>query len=159
MGATIDPTGQYRYSLWRQWDDRPQITFIMLNPSTADANTNDATIRRCIGFARAWGYGRLEVVNLFAYRTTHPRSLMQIEDAIGPDNDRHLLQASQQAQKVILAWGNWGRLHDRHQQVLQLLQGQLLQSQSFLYHFGITQAGYPRHPLYLSHQTRLLKWR
>ena len=79
-GAVIDPTGLYRYSLWREWNpDAAQITFIMLNPSRADATNDDPTIRRCINFASSWGYGYLEVVNLFAYRTSHPQQFKKSE--------------------------------------------------------------------------------
>ena len=64
-GAVI--TGNYRYLLWREWDSQSKtVSFIMLNPSRADAEINDPTITRCINFARSWGYGRLEIVNLFA---------------------------------------------------------------------------------------------
>src|SRR5689334_10316767 len=76
-GAIFDSTGMYRYSLWREWStDSPPVTFIMLNPSTADDWKDDSTIRRCIGFARTWGFGALEVVNLFAYRATDSRKLL-----------------------------------------------------------------------------------
>src|SRR3546814_16904510 len=65
--------------LWRIWDDtKPQCMFIMLNPSTADADLDDPTIRRCIGFAKSWGYGGLQVCNLFAYRSTEPRELLKV---------------------------------------------------------------------------------
>ena len=88
-GADFDPTGVYRYSLWREWDARaPAVAFVMLNPSTADAGKDDPTIRRCASFARSWGYGSLEVVNLFAYRASEPKRLRQTPDPIGPANDR-----------------------------------------------------------------------
>ena len=73
-GADFSECGRYRYKLWRTWDDiRPVVMFIMLNPSTADATADDPTIRRCIGFARAWGYGGVRVGNLFAWRTPYPQ--------------------------------------------------------------------------------------
>lgn len=76
--AVIDRTGKYRYSLVREWNpDLPRALFVMLNGSTADATQDDPTLRRCIGFSRAWGYGSLEVVNLFGYRTTFPQELKQ----------------------------------------------------------------------------------
>ncbi|TMF61888.1 MAG: DUF1643 domain-containing protein, partial [Chloroflexi bacterium] len=68
-GATFSADRRYRYRLWRRWDGaRPVVAFVMLNPSTADARRDDPTIRRCIGFAKSWGFGGVEVVNLFAYR-------------------------------------------------------------------------------------------
>ena len=59
--ALLSPCGCYRYALWRRWEPGPQVLFIMLNPSTADELTDDPTIRRCIGFARSWGFGSLAV--------------------------------------------------------------------------------------------------
>lgn len=85
-GAVI--TGDYRYLLWREWNSNDKtVSFIMLNPSRADGSVNDPTITRCINFAKAWGYGRLEVVNLFAYRTPKPSLLKQAPEPIGRDND------------------------------------------------------------------------
>ncbi len=94
-GADFDGTGAYRYSLWREWDSRrPIVAFVMLNPSTADAAKDDPTIRRCASFARSWGYGSLEVVNLFAYRASEPKRLRQTPDPIGPANDDYLVDAA-----------------------------------------------------------------
>jgi hypothetical protein len=126
----------------------------MLNPSTADAYTNDATIRRCIGFAQAWGYGSLEVVNLFALMATRPQQLQQVCDPIGVDCDRHLLVAVSRAAGIVIAWGNWGRLHQRDRSVLDLLAAQT--SPASLYCLGTNQGGQPRHPLYLNRDTDLI---
>lgn len=148
-GAIFDSTNAYRYTLWRQWDaDLARVAFIMLNPSTADAQNDDATIRRCISFARQWGYGALEVVNLFAFRATHPRSLQQASDPIGAECDRYLSVAIAQADTVIVAWGNWGRLHQRDRAVLPLLQ-----SHSTVECLGLNRSGQPKHPLYLAQTT------
>lgn len=143
--AVIDPTGWYRYSLYREWDaSQPRLGFVMLNPNRADAAIEDPTIRRCIGFAQAWGYGSLEVVNLFAYRVAHPPLLKQALDPIGPDNDAHLLTIGQRVERVILAWGNWGRLYGRDRCV-----ERQLRSLGPLYCLGTTRSGQPLHPLYL----------
>src|SRR5437868_14686902 len=84
--AIFDPTGMYRYSLLREWcADSPRVAFIMLNPSTADDRKDDPTIRRCIGFAHSWGFGVLEVVNLFAYRATDSSKLPGGDDPVGPE--------------------------------------------------------------------------
>ncbi len=149
-GAIFDPTGCYRYRLWRVWHrygDR--LAFVLLNPSTADATTDDPTLRRCIAFARAWGYGGVTVVNLFAYRTPHPAKLRTVAAPVGPENDGYILQASQNASLTVLAWGNNGRLQDRDRQVTQLLQAQPWG------HLGLTQQGQPRHPLYLPKATQI----
>ncbi|MSS71760.1 MAG: DUF1643 domain-containing protein [Candidatus Latescibacteria bacterium] len=146
MDATIDPTGRYRYALYRAWDPgAPRIAFVMLNPSTADAAQDDPTIRRCIGFARSWGYGALEVVNLFAYRATDPEVLRRVPDPVGPENDRYILRARRRARETLVAWGNRGVLLGRYEAVLHLL----LRGREAVHCLGWTQAGHPRHPLYL----------
>ena len=144
-GATFDGTGRYRYALWRAWDgDAPRVAFLMLNPSTADARRDDPTIRRCIGFARSWGFGSVEVVNLFAYRTPDPEVLRRAPDPVGPENDRYLRRAARRAQRLIVAWGNRGGLLGRDEAVMRLLR-----KDGTVHCLGRTQAGHPRHPLYL----------
>lgn len=145
QGATFDPSEQYRYCLWRRWDASAQtVTFVMLNPSTADGERDDPTIRRCIGFAQTWGYGTLYVVNLFAYRATHPRDLFRAADPVGPDNDRHLRATVQHTDRLIVAWGNRGTWGGQHRAFLAMLAA-VGRSPDCL---GLTQQGQPRHPLY-----------
>ena len=151
-GAVFDHSSLYRYSLWRSWSQLPKVGFVMLNPSQADARLNDPTIRRCIGFAQSWGYGGLEVVNLFAYRTKSPTHLRQIEDPIGADNDRYLLTLGERVDTIVLAWGNWGTLGGRDRVVLRRLN-----VQKNVFCLGITKTGRPRHPLYLKRDTLLAK--
>ena len=106
MGGGAVITGDYRYLLWREWNSNNKtVSFIMLNPSLADAEINDPTITRCIKFSQAWGYDRLEVVNLFAYRTSKPSLLKQAVEPIGEDNDRYILETALRSDLVILAWG------------------------------------------------------
>lgn len=94
---------------------------MMLNPSTADDIQDYATIGRCIRFARTWGYGALEVVNLFAYRATHPRELRHVADPVGQENDLYLLHVQSRLQTIVVAWGNWGSFQQRNKTVLNLL--------------------------------------
>lgn len=149
QGAAIDPTGLYRYSLWREWDaNAPRVAFIMLNPSRADANTDDPTLRRCLGFARSWGCGSIEVVNLFAYRASRPDILRVVLDPVGPENDRYLRESVERADRIIVAWGNRGSLRNRYQTV-----SPWLSKRENLYCLGITQRGHPRHPLYVRSTT------
>ena len=150
-GAEFDATATYRYRLWREWNRRlPRLGFIMLNPSRADATANDPTIRRCLGFAQTWGFGAIEVMNLFAFRAVHPTQLKAAADPIGADNDAHLLSLAHRADSIVLAWGNWGSLGDRDRAVVHLLRATVP-----LYCLGHTQQGQPRHPLYLKATTTL----
>ncbi|MBM0741442.1 DUF1643 domain-containing protein [Phormidium sp. CLA17] len=144
-GAIIDSTGLYRYLLWREWDAAAlKVGFVMLNPSRADGTVDDPTIRRCIGFARSWGYSGLEVVNLFAYRTAKPSELRQVVDPVGIENDAYLRSLSHRVNRIVLAWGNWGTWQGRDQAVLALF-GRSTQ----LYCLNLTKTGQPKHPLYL----------
>ena len=144
QSAVIDPTGRYRYSLIREWASGPWACWIMLNPSTADAEVDDPTIRRCVGFSRSWGFDGLEVVNLFAFRTSDPRRLKVVEDPVGPDNDKAILRATARASQIIAAWGSLGLWRGRGAEVLSLL--------GCLPVFALTvshRTGQPGHPLYL----------
>lgn len=142
-GAIFDSTGQYRYQLWRSWNSEPIVGFVMLNPNQADAVSDDPTIRRCIGFAKAWEFGGIEVVNLFAYRAKTPQLLKQAVKPIGEENDHYLSTLPERVDLIVLAWGNWGKLWNRDRTVLALLRSQPV------YSLGITKLGQPRHPLYL----------
>jgi hypothetical protein len=148
--AIFDETGSYRYLLRREWDGTGEaVGFIMLNPSTADAMTNDPTIRRCIGFARAWGYGSLWVGNLFAYRSRDPKRLLCVPDPIGPENDDYLRQLAGKVQRLVLAWGDRGIYLDRGAKVKRALSARYS-----LYCLGTTRNLHPRHPLYLKKEVR-----
>lgn len=144
-GATV--AGAYRYLLWRTWDAaRPRLLWVLFNPSTADASREDPTLHRCRGFSRTWGYGGLEVVNLFAFRTPHPRDLLRAADPIGPENDAYLAAAVARAPAIVAAWGAHGGYRQRDRDVLALLARHA--AQPFLC-LGTLQNGCPRHPLYL----------
>ncbi len=153
--ASFDVTGQYRYSLSRHWQAKgPHAVFVMLNPSRADAERDDPTIRACMQFAQRWGYGGLTVVNLFGYRTPEPKVLTTVDDPIGADCDRTLLAAASTADRIILAWGNWGTLLGRDRAVLDLLQPYA----DRLYCLGVNRTAQPRHPLYIKRTTVPQRW-
>lgn len=145
MSAVISPCQRYRYRLGREWlTGKGGVLFVMLNPSTADAEKDDPTIRRCIGFAQRWGFQRLTVGNLFAWRATNPSDLLVADDPVGVENDYHLAEMSQEADAVIVAWGVPGAYRDRGPYVLRrVLAGKIE-------HLGLTKEGHPKHPLYLS---------
>ena len=156
--AVLSGDGRYRYWLGRHWSYAdPIATFIMLNPSTADASADDPTIRRCIGFARSWGMGGIVVLNLYALRATDPRELWKVTtaEAVGPDNDRHLEDWARNARlwgtPLIAAWG----ANAKPRRVKEVL---ALPGMHRLNALGVTKAGQPRHPLYLRRDAGLLPW-
>jgi len=150
-GAIFDVNARYRYSLWRAWSAyHPRIAFILLNPSTANEQIDDPTIRRCMGFARAWDFGSLEVVNLFAYRATDYIELIKVRCPMGEENNYFLLHAVERCSTVVLGWGNRGMLLGRDRQVMSLLIGR-----NDVHCLGITKDGQPRHPLYVKGDTNL----
>lgn len=154
-GADISACGTYRYRLWRYWSDgKPEVVWVMLNPSIADASTDDHTIRKCIGFSQRWGYGAIIVVNLFALRATNPKELLKHKDPIGPENNVFLFDAIRAAQKVVVAWGAHGWLHDRGG----FVRDQAQRNRIELHHLGLTKEGYPRHPLRLAYDTKPQPW-
>ena len=142
--ACIDETGAYRYKLSRRWNpDKPMVMFIMLNPSTADANVDDPTIRRCIGFAQSWGYGGLWVGNLFALRSPHPKDLLPADDPVGSQNDAALNSMADRSDLVVAAWSaEAAKFPAREAQVREMFGPRL-------YCLATTKGGHPRHPLYL----------
>lgn len=135
----------HRYTLWREWiGGRGYAQFIGLNPSTADEVQDDPTIRRCIAFAKAWGYSALCMTNAFAYRATDPAVMKQQADPVGPDNDYWLIKVANDAEIVIAAWGVHGAYLQRDRQVRQLIE-----ADNLLHCLGTTKDGHPKHPLYL----------
>ena len=153
--AQFSPCGRYRWRLERAWDPaQPRLLFIGLNPSRADAERDDPTLRRLVGFARAWGFGALEVVNLFARCSASPALLRRCSDPIGGDNDRWLRHRIGQlrwrmADALWLGWGNGGGWRQRDQQVLRLIAAELPSAVPLLV-LGLTAGGQPRHPLYVT---------
>lgn len=148
-GAMFSECQVYRYGLWRIWDaDTPPAMFVGLNPSTADENADDPTIRRCIDFARQWGHGGLLMGNLFAFRATDPRVMKAAAEPVGADNDGLLERMATAAAVVIAAWGVHGTHRGRAQQVTEA---------GVLGDFNVlrlTKDGHPGHPLYLPKTSR-----
>jgi hypothetical protein len=148
MTAKITECGQYRYLLTRKSEldcpDKGTALFVMLNPSTADAETDDPTIRRCRGFARDWGCAGLTVANLYAFRATNPSELWSQDDPVGPDNNEELYALAKEYGDVVCAWGANAK-PDRVQEVIRILEG----AGARLWCLGTTKSGAPRHPLYV----------
>jgi len=154
--ATFDTTRTYRYRLTRTWDpDGPRVNFLMLNPSTADAFELDPTVRRCVGFARTWGFGSLEVTNIFAFRATDPTVLIAQPEPVGADNDRAIVDAARMADRVVAAWGVRGRHRGRADDVATLLSD--IGISPVVLH--LTKHGHPAHPLYIAGDTVPHQWK
>lgn len=156
--ALISDCGRYRYWLKRSWIPEPgmegsRVLFVMLNPSTADAELDDPTIRRCIGFARSLGLSELMVANLYAFRATKPSDLWNTADPVGPENDRWLENLCQEADKIVCAWGANAQ-EDRVSAFLRRMQT----AEIPLFCLGTTKAGAPRHPLYIKSEQPLVAW-
>lgn len=145
--AVISECGKYRYELHRTWDEsRPKVLFVMLNPSTADAELDDPTIRRCIGFAKTWGYGGIMVGNMFAYRATDPNELknMPVDPEVNDINHQVLMKMHWAAKETVFAFGN-----------PPVYRNLPMNGMNRTYHLGLTKAGNPKHPLYLKGDTQM----
>lgn len=151
--ATMSDCGLYRYMLQRTWDRFRDLsmTFVMLNPSTADGQADDATIRRCRWFAHSNGCGSMMIVNLFALRSKNPKRLVDAVDPIGPDNDSWIRAGVRDADIVVLGWGAKAGLKDRDLQVVKMLKERGVQ----LMCLGLTHDQFPRHHLYLANAVEL----
>lgn len=163
MSATFSECGCYRYALRRTWDPRLSVLgYVMLNPSTADGERDDPTIKRCVHFARENGFGGIWVTNLFALRATDPAAVYACapEHAAGPGNLGHVHEMSRGVGGVVLAWGNHGsHFPQRVEQVTAVLRV----GDAPLYHLGLTSSGQPKHPLArgksrIPNDQRLIEW-
>jgi hypothetical protein len=151
-GAAFSRCRRYRYALWRNWGNGGRrVLFVGLNPSTADARTDDPTMRRCRGFAKAWGFDGMLVGNLFAWRATRPRDLWRSADPVGPRNDRWLVRLAAAADLVVACWGNGGRRLDRD--------AAFAARHAALHCMQVNADGTPTHPLYLPAGLTPRPWR
>lgn len=157
-GADISDDGLYRYTLWREWEPSEHgktATFVMLNPSTADASADDPTIRRCVGFAKSWGCSAMVVLNLFALRSPSPRDLLRADDPVGPKNNEVLdfYLEVMRGGPVVAAWGRLParRLIDQQRRFIASCNARGVQPQTL----GQNADGSPKHPLYLRADTEL----
>lgn len=154
--ATFSACGKYRYALRRRWNSGASkiCTFIMLNPSTADETNDDPTVRRCIGFAQKWNYDALLVLNLFAFISSNPQEMLAASDPIGPENDRHLLDAAGDAtafgNRIVCAWGSFKGITQRVASVRKLLADGNFSA------LKLSKHGNPWHPLYVPANQQLI---
>lgn len=134
----------------RRWDNGEVLLWVMLNPSTADDKTDDATTRRCIAFSNRWGFGGISIVNLFGYRSTDPKKLTSIPDPVGPGNDPVLFEQLKKCDSCMVAWGSLVE-SSLFQSRVKEISGYLPSRTRCL---GLTKYNYPRHPLRVSSVTK-----
>lgn len=147
----------WRYHLWRPAavaGEKPgYVNFICLNPSTADEVRDDPTVRRCMGYAAAWGYSALMVTNVFALRSTDPAALYRAgANPVGPHNDGHIFRAAQGADLIVAAWGEHAKLYNRDRRVMEIL------ACFDLNYLRLNSSGRPGHPLYLPSRLKPIAW-
>lgn len=162
--AILSPCGTYRYRLDRSWEEGTgKVAFVMLNPSTADAEIDDPTIKRCVAFAKGWGYKGLIVGNLFGYRATDPKELERVASqagggglglAVGPENPRMIAGIVRDAALVVCAWGAHGTLHGAGG----YMRGHLSFGAKKPHYLRLTKDGHPGHPLYLPSDLKPQEW-
>ncbi|MBA7649749.1 hypothetical protein ES703_57547 [subsurface metagenome] len=149
--ASFSEDRLYRFTLYRRWaESGDEILFIGLNPSTADEAHNDPTVRRCINFARDWGYHGVWLGNIFAWRATYPDGLDGVHEPVGRGNNLCLKLMARRCAKVVYAWGDHGQYMGRGCQVVDMLGPGWC--------FGINKTGEPRHPLYLPRNAQLIRY-
>ncbi len=149
--AEISSDGIYRYWLSRIWfPHKPYVCFVGLNPSIADADIDDPTIKKCVRYSLLWHYGGLVMVNLFAYRATKPRKMMTATSPVGPLNDEFIKRFSKDAGLTIMAWGNNGSHKNRNSEVIPLL--------TEPYYLVLTNKEHPHHPLFLKYDMEPKIW-
>lgn len=157
--AILSDCGKYRYWLERGEKDAPYVAWVLANPSTADAEKDDPTVRKARGFTGRWGYKRFVFVNLFAFRSTDPKGLLKAQNPWGPDNDDYIRRAVSGAQFVVLAWGNAvvKPLRERCRVVAKHVLS--ARQQEHVKCLGYTADRQPRHPLMLAYSTPLEEYR
>lgn len=153
--AVYSDCERYRYSLTRIWDRAgKRVLFVMLNPSTATEVQNDPTVERCERRARALGFGSFSVTNIFAWRDTDPFKMRKASDPVGPHNDKAILEAAALSDTILCAWGTHGEHLGRGPAMEAILRGQ----PKPLFHLGLSKAGHPKHPLYISYSQLPIAW-
>lgn len=162
MSAIISDCGKYRYRLEREcsmpFDGSKVFAYFGINPSTADATLDDATVRKWRGFTMRNGGHRFIVGNVFAFRATDVGALYHAEDAVGPDNLRHLKQIIADADVLVPCWGSSSKVFKSMRGRLKTLLYMLNSSGKPVMHFGLTATGDPKHPLMLGYNTPLTAW-
>jgi hypothetical protein len=156
MGIFDGPLHCYRYRLVRMWGTGRTVFWLMMNPSTADPLFDDPTVAAISNFSRRWRFSGLTVGNTFAYRCTDQKRLLEVADPVGPANDEHILAMAADADLVMVAYGtpHARGLHARGTAVANML----ITAGHELWALEVTDAGRPKHPLYISRQTKPVRF-
>jgi hypothetical protein len=148
---------QYRTKLIRGWDNRlPTMLFVMMNPSVAKEDEDDPTVRKCwFKYARTWGFGRVWIGNTAAYRCTDQKRLLEVDDPIGPENDKHLLEMAAESSLILFAYGTPHKsLRQRGIDVARMFRAE----GHNLHVLRLSKNGIPVHPLYLPEDLKPIPW-
>lgn len=156
--AVLSDCGLYRYTLERHLGAGPKALILGVNPSTADAEIDDHTIRKDMGFARKHGWGRVLKGNLFAYRSTDIKGLRGVPDPNGPYNDYYLHAMMREADIVVAAWGPTSKLPPDLRYRWREVVGIAARAGKPLMCFGTAKDGQPLHTLMLSYALPLIPW-
>jgi len=151
--AVFSPCRKWRYHLQHIWDkSEPNLIWMMLNPSTADEVKNDPTVERCEQRARMWGFGGVEVYNIFSYRATDPSNMKAQADPIGPDNDDWMIKFAKKSHQTtaIIGWGEHGKHIGRGEEVL----GIIARHKGQVHALKVNASGHPKHPLYIGYKQK-----
>lgn len=130
-----------------------------MNPSTADADNEDATTRKWRGFVERWDGDGYEVTNLYAFRATKPKDLAAADNPRGPVNLYHVNQMAKRCDVLVPCWGNLQKVprairsRTYAQSIIEMLQA----TGKPVKHMGLTNAGDPKHPLMLGYETTILE--
>lgn len=162
--ATFSPDGRYRYTLERSWPmslyrpvyDGDRVAWVMLNPSIADGDRDDLTVTKCVRFSKRWGYGELVIVNLYAAIATDPLDLLELDDPIGPENEKALELAVRSSSSLVAAWG--ATIHELERRGLgwpgrELVAELASRHGCAISSLGVTRDGHPRHPSRVGYET------
>lgn len=145
-----DPAGTNAIDIF----DHRFVQFVGLNPSTADEVADDNTIRRCVGFAREWGFKAFCMTNIFSVRSTDPAGILEFPgDPIGTDNDMWIMRVADAAERIVAGWGNHGVIQNRGNEVALMLEEE---HEAKLFCFGLTKEHQPKHPLYIKGAAQLI---
>jgi len=149
--AVFSSCGRHRYDWYYRWADGPCVMFIGLNPSRANGHLTDATVKRCIAYAKRWGFGAVRIVNLFSWIDTNTAAMKLAAEPVGPRNDRHIKARAADADLIVAVWGTHGSHLGRDLVVKRILKGRLQA-------LAINKDGSPSHPLFLPNDLRLIPY-